>query len=130
MDFKEKLKKEINRIVDRMAELDPLSQEYQQLKHHLTTFQEMLQEEERLDMESVDKSHGRDLKEQELDERVIDSKRRARSTIWAAIIGLFGTIVAGGVALIGQDKLIDTKEMQGAVDRDVSSMVRSTYPKM
>lgn len=128
--IKRKLEEELNRLLDILPRLNPDTDEYRKTRQEAENLQTMLLEDERLDEEMIDKRHNRDLREQELDERMADSKRKAKSTIWAALLGLGATIVAGAAALFGQYMLRETKEEQGVVDRDEFAINRTTFPRV
>lgn len=127
---KQKLENEINRLLDKQADLDPLSEEYRQIQQRLETMVGILLDGEKADAERDDRIESQQMRKQELEEKKADSKRRARSTVLGGILAFCGTVFAGGVALIGTRNLKETKQEQGMVDRDELSMVRTTYPKM
>lgn len=123
------LEKEVQRLLDKLKEEEIGSEEYQKTQKALENLYKLYLEDEQAKDERIDKAHTRDLREQEIEERRADSKRKVWGTIGAAIVGFFGTIAAVGGALHGQKMLKETKEDQGMVDRDEFSMSRSMFPK-
>ena len=126
---RERIEEEIDRLSEKMADLEPGTEEYSKLLQAMQKLHEMLYKDIEAENTRVAKTMDQDLRERELDQRERETNIRAKSSKWDTVWNFLGKLASGVVAIGGILLLGDIKEEQGVVDKDKFSLVRGMFPK-
>ena len=126
---RKRIQEEIDRLADKMSELEVGSEEYNKLLQAMQKLHEMLYKDIEAENTRIAKTMDQDLKERELDQRDRETEVRAKASKWDAVWNFLGKLASGVVAIGGVLLLGEIKEDQGVVDKDKFSLVRGMFPK-
>jgi len=126
---RERIEEEIDRLAEKMADLEPGTEDYSKLLQAMQKLHEMLYKDVEAENTRIAKTMDQDLRERELDQRERETDIRAKSSKWDAVWNFLGKLASGVIAIGGILLLGDIKEEQGVVDKDKFSLVRGMFPK-